>query len=1319
MADDTNTAPGRGGAPQATQNPPNNPPQDQPEGFWHSVATSVGIDPEAVKATAKAFRDHPVEAAKAVADEFGSETEEAGKQIVQHPLDSANQVAYGAASAVEDPNAHQRAIDEMKQPGVMPKVAGAEEYLEATIPFIGGGIEKSQEQANAGNYKGAAGTLTGTIVPPLVGGEGATAEGAAERGASAGAEEAVSQPKFADIGGKEVLPAEKSPSGQETQAVEKVPEPQYNQALARRGEIPNQNVTLTPAYGDTGKYVGGHNLLTQERQAPLKEPYSIEVTSQDGLVNTENIDAFSPKSAMDIVRKKYPDAYNISLEHFGEREPSEDYTVPTGKHLSLPKNSRPVGEVMRHELGHSMVGSNEGLTINGMLRHTHPDAAKDMSAGVQWAGRDIMDYSGRVKPEKVESVIRTLMGGIAADEVFSNSPRATNRNFDLTLPGSDAEQAFRILKSRGYSNGEAVDMMNNAIDDNKEYLQHPGVSSVVSENADVREPDLSKQYHFSPERLENMHAEAQRRIKNAEPIDKTTGGESGEGSAVVAGTTESGAEGAGQSLKAAHVNTEPAPQSVAPPKEPFKGTHYSPVAIEGDTLSGATRGKAAAGSEKDRLQYENRVPGVYAYREGAQTESQISSRANKYNIGGDKAIADIGPGGEQRAMFQKAHRDAFEQYKASGDIDTVASHKALNDAEAKLRDAGYDGYESKATRPGSVFLFGNQKIEQPAMTAKSLTLEAPPEETEETKTAAPDWNKAAKNFKKNGGFTVNASTGEAPTKGYQVEVGTEQGRTFDHPPTAAEIQQFATDNQDLFEKHPELHVGGYKNGDKYELNVSANAESLPEAKKVAKKLDQISIWDNANAQEIQTGGKSGRREYPNYPIEERLSELKGGTRSDVPDFQHLSKPIYDNMEPDEREYVKGNKTLQNNVMKAYHELQPSVNETTNAMQAGAALGGWWNRYMNIFQNLAGNEEKAAVANTIGPSHAEVLKQWHAALSGNKSVADANNLAWHSYADWLDAGKPTDRKSIDDIIRKNGAQPEGSGKRGNAAISDTLGKKGKILSPGLDTTKLYTLVNSPEMKGEREFHNDVFSDDTKKNPLMGTTIGARKIPSMGATVAGKGNLNRLVIDTHIRDFYGQKSQGPAAQYIADSIHLRQAAKSLGLKGGEGQEQLWGTVLGLKTLLREGLTPPEAAGKLDSDVINQIGKDYAEVIANDPEITKPGGILDRIKEKYGIGVGSEGFGAAHSKTLSASASEGQPGGSEEAVDRSQLGKTAERIRGTIADSRIKKPSEPEEDTSFNFGANAPESAPKKNKKGPVKALDLINLLSNLKAPAVNVK
>lgn len=545
---------------------------------------------------------------------------------------------------------------------------------------------------------------------------------------------------------------------------------------------------------------------------------------------------------------------------------------------------------------------------------------------------------------------------------------------------------------------------------------------------------------------------------------------------------------------------------------------------------------------------------------------------------------------------------------------------------------------------------------------------------------------AARRADKQSAGGIDPRTGKSDTEGHGTEIFPEKRQALDHKPTAQDFQDFYAANKDFFDAHPALKIGWDNESNVpggHELNIGAVGKG---AKKVAKKLEQRAAFDIGKGEVIPTGGEGLRTEFPNYSLEDRVRDLNSEPLSDTPGFESLSKDFHANMEPDERAYLKDNNLLQSNAMAQYHKIEPSVAETTNAMQAGAALGGWWQRYIDVFHGLADGGEQAA--QKIGPSHAEVLKQWHAAVSGNKSVQDANNLAWHSYADWLEAGKPTGRKEIDDIVRKNGAQPEGSGKKGNAAISDTRGPRGKLITPGLDTTKLYNLINSPEMKGDRPFSGQVFNEETP-NPLMGTTEGARKIPSMGATVAGKGNLNRLVIDAHIRDFYGHKqSHGPAAQYIADSVHLRQAAKALGLKGGEGQEQLWGTVLGLKTLLKEGLTPEEASGKLNADVINQIGKDYAEVIANDPEIH---GILDRLQQ-LGVGKGSAGLSSTNLPARSAGAGTSEPGGSQETIDPAQLAKTASRIREQISPSKIKKPAVSKEKASGGWASLIAGTKPK---------------------------
>ena len=188
-------------------------------------------------------------------------------------------------------------------------------------------------------------------------------------------------------------------------------------------------------------------------------------------------------------------------------------------------------------------------------------------------------------------------------------------------------------------------------------------------------------------------------------------------------------------------------------------------------------------------------------------------------------------------------------------------------------------------------------------------------------------------------------------------------------------------------------------------------------------------------------------------------------------------------------------------------------------------------------------------------------------------------------------------------------------KGNAAISDTLDAKGNLIHKGLDTSKLYNLINSPQMRdvNPEPFHGSIYDPNTP-SPVAGVSSGARKIPSMAATVAGKGNLNRLVLDAHMLDFYGENGWTDN-KYIAHSVDLREAAKELGLSGGEGQEQIWGTVLGIKRLLREGVPTSEIPSELTNDVVKSIGKDYADIIREDPELNT---IFEQLK-KHGIDPG----------------------------------------------------------------------------------------------------
>jgi hypothetical protein len=254
--------------------------------------------------------------------------------------------------------------------------------------------------------------------------------------------------------------------------------------------------------------------LTSEYHTPLKQRYNVEVT-EGGETRNEAVDAFSHKQAMKAVQKEFPNAQEWSV---GERAsiPNEGgYSVPNKAPLFTPgsKGGRmPIENTMKHELGHYMVGHNEGFLSDGVLRHTHPDMPKGVNAAVFWDNGQFYDAATRrIKAEKLPGVIRMLMGGVAADEAFSDLPRDKSIQFDPKA-GGDGTMALRFLRTAGFDHDTAMSMMHAAVDQAKEHLTKPAVSDIINENAGVRENNLSTQYHYSPERLKAMGDEASRRL---------------------------------------------------------------------------------------------------------------------------------------------------------------------------------------------------------------------------------------------------------------------------------------------------------------------------------------------------------------------------------------------------------------------------------------------------------------------------------------------------------------------------------------------------------------------------------------------------------------------------------------------------------------------------------------------------------------------------------------------------------------------------------------------------------------------------------------
>lgn len=898
-----------------------------------------------------------------------------------------------------------------------------------------------------------------------------------------------------------------------------------------------------------------------------------------------------------------------------------------------------------HEFSHAIVGKRlfGKDFIGGVISHLHPSEASVGSAAgtemdmsiIPGAVSDIETGDTYFPKENLKNIATDLaamfFSGGVGEEISHGIPIHEN-------PGLIGDEEFfnSMTNILGLSLSERQELKAAGIMKARKILTAPGTLDIMKRYAENREEGLSEQFHASPDYVNKMYDE----ITNGERHD------------IYKNTTS---------------RTAAAKRAEATGRYGQAVYRKTVAAGKGRSEAGVARSSEESTQPKITLQKLVERYGTTTNPEDVYTGAFITPDGKYINLGGvthDDAILEASkqePGKEDpRISFIRDSgvirlRISTERAGETAHISVPKTGVTPEQVDAlkKIISGGMEGGRGNISM--EVGEPGGKYAQEEFVTAARIEpmlrkIGAHPESIGEVEAPArrQHWSEIAASQKD--GFTIDPRTGEIPTKGYPIEIYPEARETLDHNATAKDIQDFYEDNRALFDAHPELVVGGYGK----ELNISAVAPTKAGAEAMGRRLDQQAVWDIEKAKAIETKGEGKRTTFNDYSLENRVGDLH---RTMPQGFEHLTGDVYDNLEPDERAYLHGEPARQKKLLQHLASDHPDLHEEIKqAMQIGAPLGGWWQRYMDTFEAL-GKGEKPANA----PSHPEALKAWHAALSGNKKIEDANHLAWGTYKDWLKMGRPTDRASLDKLIKKYGASPFDPESTGVAAISDTI-RKGKVVHKGLDTTKLYNLVNSPEMRGERPFPGTIL-DPEHPSPLAGVTPGALKIPSMGATVAGQGNLRRLVIDTHVKDFFGQNGLTHLT-YLADSVRLRKAAQELGLHPSEGQEQLWGTVLGIKNLLMEGMGTPEVATGLTGELISNIGKDYAEIIKNDSELS---GIFEELKA-YGLDPGSSRAQARLDEILA-----GRPEPKPQDVNQALVANTIERIKGQLPSEKLKQAAE----------------------------------------------
>ena len=725
----------------------------------------------------------------------------------------------------------------------------------------------------------------------------------------------------------------------------------------------------SPAHVDEKlKEIGAHpdqkGIVQKELQTPHKETYGMEVTDQSGNSMNTPIDAHSSKQAIIAAQKKFPDASEWRVAKTPEdRAPSTEYSVPTGKLAAMPYSGGfPVVNTIRHEVAHALIALKHGLGTGGIISGRYPKMPSDARAAhLLFAPKG---PGGTIRPDKRSAVLASGLAGIAADEAFNDYPRSINHNFSITEDG-DGKTAYETLTAAGFTHEAAMAEMHQLIDENINDLKHPAMAGVIHENENVRENGLSRQFHYSPERLQNMHAEIERRKANegtgsnnpatdeATPagskgdvaraeggISQTGAGEPQEGPIANAENQtnkpnlrngvvveQNGARGQGgspQTTEAESAETEKGIVSeekikktvpeVSPndklqasaqkyaaahdmpeinhehvEADPERAREIAKIYDEAKHDPNDPRVKAAYTALKSetlaqfhhlrddlKLKFKPQEEDPYTSAEGMMDDIKKKNQLKVFtesSVGPDHPLAAIAPGtGGQtyNTVFRWVH-DAMG-HAAGGNDFSENGEKSATEAHAQMYSDTARPAMRAETEGQTSWFFHNPAIEagkaQPGAFAEQKATILPD--------VSADWHKAAgKMAATDEAGGINPRTGKSDTKGVGTEILPEVRQNLDHAPTPADFAKFYDQHKDIFDKHPELRVGfdnnsAVKGG--HEINIGAVG---PNAAKVAAKLDQKSAFDIAKGEVIPTGGTGLKTEFKDYPLEDRIKDLKG------------------------------------------------------------------------------------------------------------------------------------------------------------------------------------------------------------------------------------------------------------------------------------------------------------------------------------------------------------------------------------------------------------------------------------------------------------
>jgi len=309
--------------------------------------------------------------------------------------------------------------------------------------------------------------------------------------------------------------------------------------LAKLGVLPGQKVSMSDAYGETGKYVGGH----EGERVDLGEMESSRA---------QKVRDRAQEATWESQAKGEPEGVTNAQKY------ARDLGVTKGTALMpIPQHLMTAGgtphDVGTHELAHAVVADITGIPTEGseVRSHLHPDELGKGSAAV--FKYDILKMPGTTpvphKPGFADfshaglkaawpKFLKTYVAGGVAQELVHGIPFEKNEGL-----AGDLGFLRSVGENLGFTPEETQGMMDGARQETKELLNHPAILDILKTNAGTREDGLSKTLLHSAAKVQDVIRQV-REVQSGKASASVVEGNGGDAGAVVSGA-EPGGAGAG------------------------------------------------------------------------------------------------------------------------------------------------------------------------------------------------------------------------------------------------------------------------------------------------------------------------------------------------------------------------------------------------------------------------------------------------------------------------------------------------------------------------------------------------------------------------------------------------------------------------------------------------------------------------------------------------------------------------------------------------------------------------------------------------------